>query len=63
MTVLAEFGAVSVERTTVQTGHQPFNHDPGDQLEVTDPRNQLSVRRRRSDGHDSGTASSSRPTI
>jgi hypothetical protein len=52
-----------VERTAVQTGHQPFNHNPGDQFEVTDPGNQLGVRRSRSDGHDSGTASSSLPTI
>ena len=36
MAVLAELGAVAVERAPVQTGHEPFDDDAGNELEVRD---------------------------
>ena len=38
MAVLAELRAVAVERAAVQAGHEPFDNDAGDELEIRDLR-------------------------
>jgi hypothetical protein len=70
VTILAELGAVAMERAAVQSRHEPFDDDARDQLEVGDLREHLG----RTDcgipnpdprvpTHGAGTASSRRPTI
>ena len=47
--VLAELGAVAVKRAAMQPGHEPFDDDARDQLEVGDARPALRADRRRAD--------------